>query len=314
MNVPATKPGRTVEATKGNIQHFWKTVYETAYTGVDADLTPETLREAIDHLADMFRFREHMAAVEMDLSALDGLDVLEIGCGAGSHSALFARHGANMTSCDITFIRAAETQRKFELLGEYGETSKALQADAENLPFADASFDIVYSNGVLHHTLDTERAIGEVRRLLKPGGRAVIMLYCKSSFDYWFNYWFCRGVLCGWLFRSRNWLGHVTEWIGSGEKTAVNPITRCYTGGQIRRLFSRFRDVRMRKSEFYFYLIPKLGRIYRRWQIRRYGVHPGGRLAYGDDWPIWSPLEAWLGKRVGWVWFITAVKPADKGR
>jgi len=146
--------------------------------------------------------------------------------------------------------------------------------------------------------------------VLKPGGRAVIMLYCKSSFDYWFNYWFCRGLLCGDMFRSRNWLGHASEWIGPGEKTAVNPITRCYTRGQIRRMFSEFGNLRSRKAEFYFYLIPKLGRIYRRWQIRHYGTHPGGSIVYGEPWPIWSPLEHWLGKRIGWAWYISAEKPS----
>ncbi|MAM68908.1 MAG: hypothetical protein CMM12_09140 [Rhodospirillaceae bacterium] len=113
------------------------------------------------------------------------------------------------------------------------------------------------------------------------------------------------------MFRSRNWQGHSSEWIGSSEQTAINPITRSYTARQLRRIFSIFIGVGLRKSEFYFYLIPKLGRIYRRWQIRRYGVHPGGSIVYGEPWPIWSPLEGWLGKKLGWVWFISAGK---KGR
>ena len=144
---------------KKDIQHFWKTVYETAYTDHDSELTSQRLREALDQLEDMFRFREHMAVVEMDLSALSGLKVLEIGSGAGGHSAMFAKHGARMTSCDITDLRAAETQRKFDLLGKAAEGCRAIQTDAESLPFADDTFDIVYSNGVLHHTSDTERAI-----------------------------------------------------------------------------------------------------------------------------------------------------------
>lgn len=308
MANPDAPAGMTGEPTKGDIQHFWKTVYKTAYTDHDSELTRESLLVAIDQLEDMFRFREHMATVEMDLSAIAGLNVLEVGAGAGGHSAMFARHGARMTSCDITDVRAAETRRKFDLMGELADGCNAMQADAENLPFADDHFDIVYSNGVLHHTNDTERAIAEVYRVLKPGGRAVIMLYCKNSFDYWFNFWFCRGLLCGAMFRSRNWLGHASEWIGHSEKTAVNPITRCYTGGQIRRMFSKFDNLGFRKSEFYFYLIPKLGRIYRRWQIKHYGTHPGGSIVYGEPWPIWSPLEHWLGKRIGWAWFISAEK------
>ena len=95
---------------KKDIQHFWKTVYETAYTDHDSALSSERLWEALDQLEDMFRFREHMAVVEMDLSTLSGLKVLEIGSGAGGHSAMFAKYGARMTSCDITNVRAVETQ------------------------------------------------------------------------------------------------------------------------------------------------------------------------------------------------------------
>ena len=170
MANPEAPPGMTDEPTKGDIQHFWKTVYKTAYTDHDSGLTGESLLEAIDQLEDMFRFREHMAVVEMDLPSLSGLNVLEVGSGAGGHSAMFARYGAKMTSCDLTDVRSAETQRKFDLLGDMAEGCNAMQADAENLPFPDGHFDIVYSNGVLHHTNDTDRAIAEVYRVLKPGG------------------------------------------------------------------------------------------------------------------------------------------------
>ena len=67
----------------------------------------------------------------------------------------------------------------------------------------------------------------------------------------------------------------------------------------------------MRKGEFYFYLIPKLGRLYLRHQLRRYGTHPGGVLVYGEPWPIQSPLELRLGRLMGWAWFISATKPRE---
>ena len=116
------------------------------------------------------------------------------------------------------------------------------------------------------------------------------------------------GILKGKAFGDKNWLGRATEWGGKDTQTVENPITRCYTRGDIRRLFARFENLSLRKGEFYFYLIPKLGRLYRRWQIKRYGTHPGGYLVYGEPWPIQSPLERWLGPVMGFAWFISATK------
>ncbi len=297
-------------ATKDDIRRFWTSLYESLYEDVDRDLTREQLFRSLEDLEDMFRFRGHMAAVEMPLAELAGKRVLEIGPGAGGHSALFARHGAVMTAVDISFDRARATDAKFRLMDDAARGCQALQGDTENLPFADGSFDIVYSNGVLHHTLDTQRALDEAFRILKPGGRAVIMLYCKSSWQYWFNIFLCVGILQGRIFRDGpNWVGRATEWGGKKAQTVANPITRCYSASGIKTLFHRFRDVTLRKREFYFYLIPKLGRLYRRYQIRRYGTHPGGILVYGEPWPIQSPLELKLGEIMGFAWFISARKP-----
>jgi len=297
------------ETSKQDVQKFWGALYDSLYEDVDKDLTREQLFKGLDDLEEMFRLREHMAVADMPLGDLVGKRVLEIGAGAGGHSALFAKHGAIMASGDITFDRARATQAKFDLMGDAASGCQAVQSDGESLPFADDTFDIVYSNGVLHHTPDTQKAIDEVKRVLKPGGRAVIMLYCKSSWHYWINMVLAVGILQGKLFSGRNWLGRATEWGGKKKQTVENPITRCYTASGIHHLFKNFHDVGLRKREFYFYLIPKLGRIYRRWQIKRYGVHPGGILVYGEPWPMQSPLEIWLGHYVGWAWFITATKP-----
>jgi ubiquinone/menaquinone biosynthesis C-methylase UbiE len=299
MNAPA----------KTDIQAFWKALYDSLYEDVDAGLTRDALLASLDDLEDMFRLRRHMAVVEMPLKDLAGKRVLEVGPGAGGHSALFARHGAIMTSLDITPARARATNAKFRLMGELAEGCNAVNGDSEALPFADDTFDIVYSNGVLHHTLDTEKAIAEVLRVLKPGGQAVIMLYCKSSWHYWVNMFLPIGLLMGKAFRDPNWLGKATEWGGKNRQTVANPVTRCYTGAGIIRLFAAFREVRYRKGEFYWYLVPKLGRLYRRYQIRRYGTHPGGVLVYGEPWPIQSPMELKLGEIMGFSWFISARKP-----
>ena len=296
------------DTVKNNIKAFWGSLYYSLYDGLDQQLSHEKLLEAIDQMEDMFRLRGHMAVVDMPLNNLRGKHVLEIGPGSGGHSALFAKYGAIVTSADITLVRAISTQLKFRLLGERADGCQAVQSDTEQLPFNDNSFDFVYSNGVLHHTSDSQGAVAEVYRVLKTGGEAIIMLYCKSSWHYWINMFLAVGIFQGRVFCDSNWLGQATEWGGKNQQTVKNPITRCYTRAGIEKLFKEFNIQKVRKSEFYFYLIPKIGRLYRRWQIKKYGVHPGGMLVYGEPWPMQSRLELFLGKIIGWSWFIRAIK------
>ena len=239
----------TLNKNKQDIQAFWGVLYDSLYGDGDKGITRDELLEGLDALEDMFRLRRHMAVVEMPLDGLKGKRVLEIGPGAGGHSALFARFGAIVTAIDITQVRAEAPAAKFKILGAHDCT--AMQGDAESLPFDDGAFDIVYSNGVLHHTDSTEAAMAEIFRVLRPGGRAVIMLYCKSSWHYWINMWLCVGVCKGKLLGGENWLGRATEWGGRDAQSVENPITRCYGRDGVKKLFVRFENLTLRKGEFY---------------------------------------------------------------
>ncbi|HWY71042.1 MAG TPA: methyltransferase domain-containing protein [Terriglobales bacterium] len=108
--------------------------------------------------------------------------ILEIGCGNGADGALFSRAGADYTGVDLTPAAVRATQSHFEALGLNGRFQVE---DAEALSFSDESFDFVYSHGVLHHTPHPKVAFAEVFRVLKPGGRAIVMLYHKHSFNYY---------------------------------------------------------------------------------------------------------------------------------
>jgi len=113
-----------------------------------------------------------------------GLDVLDVGCGQGLDLIGFARGGANVTGIDLTPRHVELANRHLAALGLPGA---AIVGDAEQLPFADDSFDVVTSNGVLHHTPDMAAALREIRRVLRPDGVAKVIVYHRDSLHYWLS-------------------------------------------------------------------------------------------------------------------------------
>lgn len=105
-------------------------------------------------------------------------EVLEIGVGLGADHHCFAQEGAKLKGIDLTERAISHTARRLEL---FDMKSDLRVANAEDLPYPDNSFDLVYSWGVLHHSHDTLIAILEAYRVLKKGGEAKIMIYHKYS-------------------------------------------------------------------------------------------------------------------------------------
>jgi ubiquinone/menaquinone biosynthesis C-methylase UbiE len=130
-----------------------------------------------------FRFSEIMARIERESALLRGKRLLEIGCGMGFDSVEFLKRGVRVTSTDLTQAAVDLTRRHVELEGL--EADDVCVQNALELSYPDGTFDAVWACGVLHHTGDTPRAIREVRRVLKPGGRAIIShLYRRPSWMY----------------------------------------------------------------------------------------------------------------------------------
>jgi len=121
-----------------------------------------------------------------------GKDVLDVGCGIGTDGARFAEAGARYTGVDQSEVALALAQRRFDLDGIDGTF---VQADATALPFGDESFDLVYSHGVIHHISDTDTAVAEFHRVLRPGGTAIVMVYHRGSLNYRFNILVVRRAL-----------------------------------------------------------------------------------------------------------------------
>lgn len=122
-----------------------------------------------------------------------GLRVLEIGVGMGADYERWLKAGVNATGIDISSASLEQARRRCTLSGL---TPDLRVADAENLPFPDNTFDVVYSYGVMHHSPNTERCVQEAWRVLKPGGEARIMLYHHASLTglmLWLRYGIWRG-------------------------------------------------------------------------------------------------------------------------
>jgi SAM-dependent methyltransferase len=162
-----------------------------------------------------------------------GRRVLEIGVGMGADHAEWARSRPSyLAGVDLT-DKAVELTRA--RLSFAGLISDLRQANAEALPFEKGSFDIVYSWGVLHHSPDPQRAIDEVWRVLRPSGRARVMLYHREGMVF----------LLGWMLHKakRGRQSHSLDaFIASNVES---PGTRAYSVDGARRLFSRFESCRV---------------------------------------------------------------------
>jgi SAM-dependent methyltransferase len=104
------------------------------------------------------------------LGDVRGRDVLDWGCGHGMAAIVLARRGAAVTACDLSAGYVAEARARARA---NGVAVRGLVADAQRLPFADHSFDAVWGHAILHH-LDVAIAARELRRVLRPGGVAVL--------------------------------------------------------------------------------------------------------------------------------------------
>ncbi|MCH8945301.1 MAG: class I SAM-dependent methyltransferase [Nanoarchaeota archaeon] len=163
---------------------------------------PETREDFLD-IERKFLIESPYIRNKFNFAKLKGKSILEIGCGTGVVSCLFAKNDAEVTAIDIT-------RQGIDITNKNAKAQKvrinAIQQDAENLEFLDEAFDYVFSWGVLHHSKDTLKAFKQVARVLKKDGEGLIMVYNKNSARYYINglYWLLlRGkILKGYNFET----------------------------------------------------------------------------------------------------------------
>ena len=217
----------------------------------------------------------------IDYSSIRNKDVLEIGCGMGAHAAVFAQAGANVIALDLTEKAVEMSNRRFQLFGI--SNARAVQADAEQLPFPDSSIDFVWSWGVIHHSSNTDRIVGEIYRALRPGGRAQIMIYHRNSTRYWIHGLY-HAIILGKILKYKT-LYAVNMTFTDGY------IARHYSRGDCYNLFGKFSGI---KTSVMDSGTPSIvfgwGRLSR--------ILPG----------IFGPINRWINRRFGWFLVVDLVK------
>lgn len=197
-------------------------------------------REFFDNI-ERHRYSEYAPWMPrlMGFENFHGARLLEVGCGMGTDLLQFSRGGARCVGIDLTPRSIEITQHRFKL---YDAAGAFMISDGEHLPFRDESFDVVYSNGVLHHTPDTEGAIREVHRVLRPGGTAKVMLYHRNSLNYWLEIVLRRGVLGAEFLRGRSVEEIMSRVIEHSDHDA-RPLVKVYSRREARALFGMFKNV-----------------------------------------------------------------------
>ncbi|MBI2775488.1 class I SAM-dependent methyltransferase [Candidatus Dependentiae bacterium] len=150
--------------------------------------------------------------------------LLEVGVGAGTDFVQWVRAGAHAYGIDLT-AEAIENVRHRLMLEDLRPYDLQV-ADAENIPYPDNSFDVVYSWGVIHHSSNTMRCIEEIVRVCKPGGTIKLMIYHRYSLFAFYRY-VLAGLCRGRPFRSlSNILFHDQESLG----------TKAYTFKEVKKM------------------------------------------------------------------------------
>ena len=216
------------------------------------------------------------------------IKILDLGCGIGFWAVEFGLHGFNnIVAADLTNNALKLTGQRAKI---YGLQIKLKRENAENLSFADNTFDHVNCQGVIHHTPDTQKAVSEIERVLKPGGTACISVYYRN--------------LALKVWPSMRWIGRPLTLLGGGMKgrgrenifseSNVDEIVRLYDGSDnpIGKSYSREQFVQMLSPHF------KIKDVY-------FHFFPARAL------PIKVPfkLHAWLDRRLPFMIYGNLEKP-----
>lgn len=222
------------EENKEKIRDYWETRLPQRWYSRKKEGTGEYYDEITK---ERFTTQYPFLLKDAEFDKHNGEKVLEVGCGIGTDSLMYAKNGAKVYGVDLTQTAADTCKKRFRM---YDLAGAFKRMDAEHLEFPDNSFDFAYSFGVLHHTPKTKESIEEVRRVLKPRHSTVMMLYARG-WMYCVFFPLYHGLLRGELFKmSWNQLVHKHYEIEGNV-----PLVKVYTRKGVMKLFDGYSKVKV---------------------------------------------------------------------
>jgi SAM-dependent methyltransferase len=174
---------------------------------------------------DQYHFEKlHHLLRLVNFEGYRGKRVLDVGCGAGTDLVRFARAGAIVSGVDLS---AAAVDLARANVAQQGLEADIREADAAHLPYPDGTFDLVFAHGVVQYSADPAGVVGECWRVLKPGGEAIVQAYNRVS-----------------------WLNALSKLMKVPLEHEDAPVLEKYTAGELRKMLSRFREVRIVEERF----------------------------------------------------------------
>ena len=270
-----------------NYNEFWDSGWKKRFEEGDHSFhkkTGEAYNQIVSNMLDSAR--ERNAAISFIEPISKNHLLLNIGCGMNEASVITMMGVNNYIGIDYSFSAAKYSHSSIKKLNGLGVT---IQANAEVLPISTNAIDVVYSNGVLHHTPNIELTISEIFRVLKPSGHGIIGLYSKFSPK------FIVARIVGkiklfFLRKEGSWYEHSEEAWRDGD--SLNPWTETFSKKQMLALFNKHdcEEIKISSNGF----------------------------QWGDSFPIFGKYiaktdfgkksSAYLSSKIGSMWIVSFVK------
>jgi SAM-dependent methyltransferase len=242
--------------TAAEVREYW----ETHIHDLQITTHPAGSRGFFDDLERYHFEKLHHLLQLVNFDGYRGRSVLDVGCGAGVDLARFARGGARVTGVDLAASAIALARSNF---AQQSLRGAFVVANGERLPFGNEAFDLVYAHGVVQYTANPRQLVEECRRVLKPGGEAIVQVYNRVS-----------------------WLNALSALMRVDLEHADAPVLRTFSIGELRRLLAGFHDQTIVPERF-----PVRSRLHGGWKGAVYnGVFVGA----------FNALPRRLVRRFGW--------------